>query len=631
MASMANAFAALNAIGSGQAPAAGKKKKSKSKAKAPADTQDAGEAAPAQAGVVEVGEACAVLDRSARTFRAGSDRVKLWKDWMKQAADRSSKAISYADADGAPLDFKQVMLRSRALEITVESCLSAPPAPEHAADLQRLLASFLPAPAAAAPLVAAVARLAALLADDAASFDTLGAAQRAVHALLGSLKAEEPAAAGAAGGGAADRLAAVDRDMAKEQGFLSKVSQGGVTKEHLSSALRLVELQNEKLELLQGGADSASGARRAATDSLEELRAAISNHLHVAQAQEGGAKGGGGAEAARGAALASLQREEAKLADQANKLHAEVRALEAKLKALRAQVAEVEDQRQRLQQRQSAAREATGGQQLGNGKPAAPSLGAAHYLEELAAADALMAVADPAAAAASSPDLADARAANADAPARYLALVRQLLGLGLSALQETPQKIALARTRLAQADKLSLLASTSKDAAVKAAKQREEGERQLAEAMRAAEAVVAQCAAALDGARRRMAALARGAPDAAAALGPAARELEDLMAHARAQLDVAAVVSAGGSAPAAGAAAPPAAAAPFLPAPGPIAPPAAAAPAAVANGNGAAKQQPAAKPRPAAAPLAPAAAADDGAGFQQVASKKGRGPRAQRA
>lgn len=45
---------------------------------------------------------------------------------------------------------------------------------------------------------------------------------------------------------------------------------------------------------------------------------------------------------------------------------------------------------------------------------------------------------------------ADARAANADAPARYLALVRQLLGLGLSALQETPNKITFARSRLAQ-------------------------------------------------------------------------------------------------------------------------------------------------------------------------------------
>ena len=41
----------------------------------------------------------------------------------------------------------------------------------------------------------------------------------------------------------------------------------------------------------------------------------------------------------------------------------QVRALEAQLKALHAQVAEVEDQRQRLRQRQSTAREAASGQQ----------------------------------------------------------------------------------------------------------------------------------------------------------------------------------------------------------------------------------------------------------------------------
>lgn len=45
---------------------------------------------------------------------------------------------------------------------------------------------------------------------------------------------------------------------------------------------------------------------------------------------------------------------------------------------------------------------------------------------------------------------AEARAANSDAAARYLSLVRQLLGLGLSALQEAPQKVVLARSRLAQ-------------------------------------------------------------------------------------------------------------------------------------------------------------------------------------
>jgi hypothetical protein len=145
-------------------------------------------------------------------------------------------------------------------------------------------------------------------------------------------------------------------------------------REHLSSALKLVQLQHQKLDLLQGGGDAGegvSGARRAAAESLDELRAAIGNHLNVsgrrgprrrmrthacmhdprmhacmhtrlpvecqqpapsltprppqaARAQETGAAGGRGAEAARGAALASLQREEAKLADQANRLSTEV-------------------------------------------------------------------------------------------------------------------------------------------------------------------------------------------------------------------------------------------------------------------------------------------------------------------
>jgi hypothetical protein len=205
-----------------------------------------------------------------------------------------------------------------------------------------------------------------------------------------------------------------------------------------------------------------------------------------------------------------------------------------------------------------------------------------------------------------------------------------------------PASSAHARRPLPQkADKLALLASTSKDAAAKAEKQREEGDKQLAEAMRGAEAVVAQCAAAVDGARRRVAALARGAAEHAAALGPHMRELEELMAHARAQLDTAAMVASGAAPPPAAAPvpvpvpAPAPAAAPFAlapgqgrpaAAPGPIAPPAAA--------NGGPKEPPApaaaapapARPRPATAAEALAALPPDG--FQQVGGKKGRRQRA---
>jgi hypothetical protein len=121
------------------------------------------------------------------------------------------------------------MLRSRALEITIEGCLSSPPPPDHVPELQRLLATFLPRAGPAPALAAAVSRLSQLLSDDLQSYDTLGAAQRAAATLVASLKAEKPQA----GPGAADPLARLNKlesEMAKEQGFLSKVSQGGVTK-----------------------------------------------------------------------------------------------------------------------------------------------------------------------------------------------------------------------------------------------------------------------------------------------------------------------------------------------------------------------------------------------------------------
>lgn len=56
-----------------------------------------------------------------------------------------------------------------------------------------------------------------------------------MSALVTSLKSEAPSAGGGSGSSgaaaaAAESLHAIDREMAKEQGFLSKVSQGGITK-----------------------------------------------------------------------------------------------------------------------------------------------------------------------------------------------------------------------------------------------------------------------------------------------------------------------------------------------------------------------------------------------------------------
>jgi hypothetical protein len=34
--------------------------------------------------VVPVNEAIAIVEKTARTYRSGADRVKLWKEWIKQ-------------------------------------------------------------------------------------------------------------------------------------------------------------------------------------------------------------------------------------------------------------------------------------------------------------------------------------------------------------------------------------------------------------------------------------------------------------------------------------------------------------------------------------------------------------------
>ncbi len=99
MANVANAFSAL--LGSGESQAASSsKKKNKAKAKQPAE-QSAGAsaavtvAAPssapfsnghakAEASVVDVPEATAILERAAREAKAIGDKCRLWKEWARQ-------------------------------------------------------------------------------------------------------------------------------------------------------------------------------------------------------------------------------------------------------------------------------------------------------------------------------------------------------------------------------------------------------------------------------------------------------------------------------------------------------------------------------------------------------------------
>jgi hypothetical protein len=92
----------------------------------------------------------------------------------------------------AAVSCKQLLLRSRALEITVESCVTSPLTLEQTNNLQQLVSTFIPRVDAAA-LASSIARLAELLAEDTQSFDTTGAAQRAVHNVIGTLKSRDEA------------------------------------------------------------------------------------------------------------------------------------------------------------------------------------------------------------------------------------------------------------------------------------------------------------------------------------------------------------------------------------------------------------------------------------------------------
>lgn len=92
MASTLNAFDLLK--GQGEQVASKANKKKKSKPKKPAEPAADAPAAPAQAAETDVAplvaEASAILEKSARTFKAGADRIKLWKDWVRQVRDRQA-------------------------------------------------------------------------------------------------------------------------------------------------------------------------------------------------------------------------------------------------------------------------------------------------------------------------------------------------------------------------------------------------------------------------------------------------------------------------------------------------------------------------------------------------------------
>ncbi|GLC47261.1 hypothetical protein PLESTB_001836200 [Pleodorina starrii] len=569
--------------------------------------------------VVGVNEACAIFERAAREAKSQSDKLKLWKEWTRLASDKASK-LKYADSDGVNLDFKQVILRCKALEICAESCVSTPLQTDKEGTLAQMFSSFLPNDNGACNgLANLLLRLSNSLAQDAP--DTVGAAQRAVSSLVQALKSaagQDAAEAEAANPVAAwlGRVATLDKEIKSHQALLQKLGTANknvVTRETANTARQLVKLQEEKFDLLQPEAipvaKPPTGALGACLRSIDELKAVIGAHL-----KESKSAGAPAVDASsRAAQAASYKREEEILATQAAQVSSQIRTLEAQLQSLRAQAKEIEDKRTSLAARQRAVWENGSGVGGKGGRAQAgpASLSPTHYRDALGLADALADLADPRRAASASPEqVLNVQTAQVNSPVEYVAAAEHLLGVALAALAEVPAKLAFCRQRIAQASKLAQLGAVAGKILEDSKRQSNEAENLLADTMRMAEEMVATAAQVRAEALKRYDAMVRFNPEKAAVIAAHTRNADALTAQIQQQYSVV-LGSANASAPAA----PAAAAAADAPAPAaytplavaPIAPVAAASPvrpvvpaAAAPQANGGPVAAPA--PAPVAAP-----------------------------
>ncbi|GIL76617.1 hypothetical protein Vretimale_8870 [Volvox reticuliferus] len=555
MASMSNAFTLLT----GAEQQLNKKKKNKK----PAANGHTTQTAPAPAAVpppstpvlvppvssdlvIGVNEACAIFERAAREAKTQADKVKLWKEWTRLANDKASK-LKYADADGVNLDFKQVILRCKALEICAESCISTPLHADKESILAQMFSSFLPSENGACNTLANILlRLSNSLSQDA--LDTLGAAQRAVSSLVQALKSaavKDEAEVEAANPLAAwlTRVSALDKEIARQQALLQKfglANKNVVTRETASTARQLVKLQEEKFDLLQPEAIPAakppSGALGVCLRSVEELKAVIGAHLKEAESKSPGATNVDAS--SRAAQIASYKREEEILATHAAQVATQIRTLEAQLQSLHAQASEIEDKRAALAARQRAVWEnGNGAGNKGGRAQAGPAaLSPAHYRDALGLADALADLADPRRLAAASPDqILTVQTAQVNCPVEYVAAAEHLMSMALGALGEVPAKLAFLRQRIAQASKLAQLGASAGKFLEESKRQSEEAEKLVADTMRLAEEMVAAAAQVRTDAHRRYDAMVRFNPEKAAVVAAHLRNAEALAAQIQQQ------------------------------------------------------------------------------------------------
>ncbi|GAX83818.1 hypothetical protein CEUSTIGMA_g11243.t1 [Chlamydomonas eustigma] len=539
MANVANAFEAL--LGAGEQISSGKKKsKNKSKPKdhvtVTTHTTSAHSTATANghdvnaSTVVDVSEAVAILERAAREARSITEKCRLWKDWVRQGLDKSGKCIKYKLNDESLIDFKQVLLKSKAMEISVESSIVLGLSQEHQEALGQLLSIFLPSSASVAQTLAMyLVRLSALLEREGP--DTQGAAKRAVHSVVAAMKTVVSDLISGDSDTASSwlsRISSVDAEISKQQGLLQKLSfaNGGVTtKEQLSCAKAVHKLCQEKLDLLQPDHlpvfKSESGAVSSTAKSIKELQEVVQSHLKEAAGLEDSARNKASSmESQRLQSMAAYRREEAILNQEAADVASQIRTFEAQLRALKSRQAELEERRAQLQHQTKAISDAAGSFQ-----PLGGQLSVSHYREELAVIQALDTLLHPDDQA-SPQHVMEVQQSQSHAPLDFMASGQYYLELALASLGELPNRLTFCKQRISQAEKLLALGAGASGA------KKEEAEKLLAEYLKGADDLHKGCMQVVADINQRYDILARGP-----AAGSAAESLRIIDAlHAQVRL-----------------------------------------------------------------------------------------------
>ncbi|PRW32590.1 hypothetical protein C2E21_8239 [Chlorella sorokiniana] len=606
MASTRNAYELL--LGGG-APAvsstgAAKKKKNKKKggsgaaaseaalAAAPAATPVAAPvAAPAQPQVQRLRDAADALEAAAVAAQAG-ERGSLAQDWADQVFN--SDALF---ADGSQLaDFKQVLQKSRAVELLVDGCLSKGAFPFEAEPLAALLSAVahpsvprdycqaLATAACALGAVSATDPLAPAPAAKRSAAAALALALKGIPKPPPSKPAEAPAA----------KLKRLGGELGRQEARLPSTS---APKELCKVYASILELLCGQLDVLRPGGGAAAPhvpELAAALKPLDELRSALEARLQEVTAPK---KPALSIEQQVAEAEAAYKKEEAASASRLTAVEARIRDLEAELAAAKAEAGDLRTRRASAAQHHTLRL-----QQIRSGKGesgASPEEIAAAVQGGLGAVEGLAAAVRSGGAPAGAADAAPSDAAalaqvvvSAEVPVKLLGATQQVVELSIAQLHELGGKASFFRERLDKAIKQGEQAAKLGVGDPKLfAQQRTMAEKNVKEVLAAAEAAAAGARAAVASYRERLPVLLRlpnflpPPPEFVAALEGRAAEAEQLLG---------AVTS------------------------GTYVPPAAPAPAPAA-----AEAAPAAAPAPAPAPAAAPAAAPAGAGGAPLASAAG--------